>query len=93
MYLLIVLLPFLGFLSAGGFGRFLGSRGSALLSTTLVCFSGFLLQLVSISGQRTYIFRTCSDPWYLCTKLNTGRGHSYKKISGGLKKIATVLGT
>jgi hypothetical protein len=38
MYLLIVLLPFLGFLSAGGFGRFLGSRGAALLSTTLCVF-------------------------------------------------------
>jgi proton-translocating NADH-quinone oxidoreductase chain L len=42
MYLLIVLLPFLGFLGAAGFGRFLGSRGAALLSTTTVCLSAFL---------------------------------------------------
>jgi len=42
MYLLIVFLPLLGFLSAAGFGRFLGFRGAALLTTTLVCLSACL---------------------------------------------------
>ena len=39
MYLLLVLLPLIGSVSAGIFGRFLGSRGAALVSTSCVCLS------------------------------------------------------
>lgn len=42
MYLLLVLLPLIGSVSAGIFGRFLGSRGAALVSTSCVCFSTLL---------------------------------------------------
>jgi NADH-ubiquinone oxidoreductase chain 5 len=39
MYLLIVFLPLLGSSVAGFFGRFLGSEGSAIITTTCVSFS------------------------------------------------------
>ena len=59
MYLLIVILPFLGFLFAGGFGRFLGFRGAALITTTCVSFSAFLSCIafyeVALSGSPCYI--------------------------------------
>nr|WAS35517.1 NADH dehydrogenase subunit 5 [Brassica oleracea] len=42
MYLLIVFLPLLGSSVAGFFGRFLGSEGSAILTTTCVSFSSIL---------------------------------------------------
>ena len=39
MYLLIVFLPLLGSSVAGFFGRFLGSEGTAIMTTTLVSLS------------------------------------------------------
>ena len=39
MYLLIVFLPLLGSSVAGFFGRFLGSEGTAIITTTCVSFS------------------------------------------------------
>ena len=39
MYLLIVFLPLLGSSVAGFFGRFLGSEGTAIMTTTCVSFS------------------------------------------------------
>nr|VDD65203.1 unnamed protein product [Brassica oleracea] len=54
MYLLIVFLPLLGSSVAGFFGRFLGSEGSAILTTTCVSFFalvGFLFLF------RIYYFR------------------------------------
>ena len=42
MYLLIVFLPLLGSSVAGFFGRFLGSEGSAIMTTTCVSFSSIL---------------------------------------------------
>jgi NADH-ubiquinone oxidoreductase chain 5 len=42
MYLLIIILPLLGSASAGLFGRFLGSRGAAVITTTCVMLSSIL---------------------------------------------------
>lgn len=42
MYLLIVLLPLLGSPVAGAFGRFLGSEGTAIVTTTCVSLSPIL---------------------------------------------------
>lgn len=39
MYLLIVILPLLGSAASGLFGRFLGSRGAAVITTTCVILS------------------------------------------------------
>jgi hypothetical protein len=45
MYLLIVTLPLLGSCVAGAFGRFLGLRGTAIVTTTCVSLS-FILSLI-----------------------------------------------
>ena len=42
MYLLIITLPLLGSIFTGFFGRFVGFRGAALITTTCVCFSALL---------------------------------------------------
>lgn len=42
MYLLIVTLPLLGSAVAGLFGRFLGSRGASVVTTTCVILSSLL---------------------------------------------------
>lgn len=59
MYSLIVLLPLLGSILGGGFGRFLGFRG-AVLVTTLCVFFSFLCSCiafyeVALSGSSCYI--------------------------------------
>lgn len=46
MYLLIVTLPLLGSCVAGAFGRFLGLRGTAIVTTTCVSLS-FILSLIA----------------------------------------------
>jgi NADH-ubiquinone oxidoreductase chain 5 len=45
MYLLIVTLPLLGSCVAGAFGRFLSSRGTAIVTSTCVSLS-FTLSLI-----------------------------------------------
>ncbi|KAK7374990.1 hypothetical protein VNO80_08434 [Phaseolus coccineus] len=42
MYLLIAFLPLIGSFFAGFFGRFLGSEGSAIMTTTCISFSSIL---------------------------------------------------
>ena len=46
MYLLLVFLPLLGTVLAGGFGRFLGFRGGALITTSCVAIS-FLCSMIA----------------------------------------------
>lgn len=59
MYLLIVVLPLLGFLCSGGLGRFLGSRGAPLISTFCVSFASFL------SFIAFYEVALCGSPCYI----------------------------
>jgi NADH:ubiquinone oxidoreductase subunit 5 (subunit L)/multisubunit Na+/H+ antiporter MnhA subunit len=42
MYIFIIIFPFIGFLLAGGLGKYFGREGSAILSTF-----GLLLTLIS----------------------------------------------
>lgn len=42
MYLLVVTLPLLGSAVSGLFGRFIGSRGAALITTTCVILSSII---------------------------------------------------
>jgi len=42
MYIFVIIFPFIGFILAGGFGKYFGREGSAILSTfglflTLIC--------------------------------------------------------
>jgi proton-translocating NADH-quinone oxidoreductase chain L len=59
MYLLIILLPLLGFMSAAGFGRFLGMRGAALVTTTCLALCAFLSCLAF------YEVGLCQSPCYI----------------------------
>nr|YP_665648.1 NADH dehydrogenase subunit 5 [Nephroselmis olivacea]AAF03175.1 NADH dehydrogenase subunit 5 [Nephroselmis olivacea] len=59
MYLVIILLPFLGFSLAGGFGRLLGFRGAALLTTSCVMMS-FILSCIAF-----YEVALCASPCYI----------------------------
>ena len=59
MYLLIILLPLAGFSIAGGFGRFLGFRGAALVTTSCVM-TAFALSCVAF-----YEVALCASPCYI----------------------------
>lgn len=59
MYLLIVILPFLGFLFSSSFGRSLGYRGAALISSGCVGFSAFF------SFFAFYEVAICQSPCYI----------------------------
>ena len=59
MYLLLVFLPLIGSLSAGFFGRFLGTKGAQIVTTTCLGLSALLswyaFMEVGISGNTVYI--------------------------------------
>ncbi|KAL2923828.1 NADH-ubiquinone oxidoreductase chain 5 [Bienertia sinuspersici] len=52
MYLLIVFLPLLGSSVAGFFGRFLGSEGTAILSSRNIVLLGLVIFVVFILSGR-----------------------------------------
>ena len=59
MYLLLVFLPLIGSISAGLFGRFLGSKGAQIVTTTCLAITTFLswyaFMEVGINGNTVYI--------------------------------------
>jgi len=59
MYLLIVFLPLIGAFFAGLFGRYIGTKGSQILTTTLLgitcIFSWYAFMEIGISGNTVYI--------------------------------------
>jgi len=75
MYLLIVLLPLLGSSVAGAFGRFLGSEGTAIVTTTCVSLS-FILSLtafyeVALGASACYLKIA---PWIFSEMFDASRG-------------------
>ena len=92
MYLLIVVLPFLGFLFAGGFGRFLGFRGSALLTTTCVSFSALLSCVafyeVALSGSPCYIKLA---PWIYSELFDASWGFLFDSLTVVMLVVVTFV--
>ena len=92
MYLLIVVLPFLGFLFAGGFGRFLGFRGSALLTTTCVSLSAFLSCIafyeVALSGSPCYIKLA---PWIFSELFDASWGFLFDSLTVVMLVVVTFV--
>ena len=92
MYLLIVLLPFLGFLGAGGFGRFLGFRGAALLSTTTVCLSAILSCVafyeVAFSGCPCYFQ---GAPWISSELFDASWGFFFDSLTVVMLVVVTFV--
>ena len=92
MYLLIVVLPFLGFLFAGGFGRFLGFRGSALITTTCVSLSAFLSCIafyeVALSGSPCYIKLA---PWIFSELFDASWGFLFDSLTVVMLVVVTFV--
>jgi len=92
MYLLIVVLPFLGFLIAGGFGRFLGFRGAPILSTTCVSFSAFLSCIafyeVALSGSPCY-FKIA--PWISSEMFDASWGFLFDSLTVVMLVVVTFV--
>lgn len=82
MYSLIVLLPLLGSLFGGGFGRFLGFRGSALITTSCVFFSFFFscfaFYEVALSGSTCYIPLA---PWFFSEMFDASWGFYFDSLT------------
>ena len=92
MYLLIVILPFLGFLFAGGLGRFIGFRGAALLSTTCVSFSAVLSCIafyeVALSGSPCYIKLA---PWIYSEMFDASWGFLFDSLTVVMLVVVTFV--
>jgi proton-translocating NADH-quinone oxidoreductase chain L len=82
MYLLIIAFPLLGSLLAGGFGRFLGSRGAALVSTSSVIISAFLSGIafyeVALSGSPCCIH---FSPWFVSELFDASWGFYFDSLT------------
>jgi len=92
MYLLIVILPFLGFLFAAGFGRFLGFRGAAFLTTVCVMFSAFLSSIafyeVALSGSPCYIHLA---PWISSEMFDASWGFLFDSLTVVMLIVVTFV--
>ena len=82
MYLLIVFLPLLGSLIAGLFGRYIGFKGSAII-TCMTVLSSFVLSLivfyeVALSGSCVYIKLS---PWFFSEMFDASWGFLFDTIT------------
>lgn len=94
MYLLIVLLPLLGFCSAAGFGRFLGFRGAALVTTLCVASSAILSCIafyeVGLCGSPCYI--RCA-PWFVSEMFDASWGFLFDSLTVVMLVVITGVST
>lgn len=94
MYILQIFLPFIASVSAGFFGRFLGYRGSALITTISVFFS-FLLSLiifyeVAFSGVLCHIQYS---PWFESEFFSAQWGFYYDSLTAVMLIVITSIST
>lgn len=94
MYLLIILLPFLGSIFAGGFGRFLGFRGAALITTSCV-FLSFLCSLlafyeVALSASPVYILYA---DWFCSELFDASWGFLFDSLTVVMLIVITSIST
>ena len=94
MYLLIVLFPILGSLSAGCFGRMLGFRGAALVTTSCVFFS-FLCSTIAF-----YEVALCASPvyihccsWFFCELFDASWGFYFDTLTVVMLIVITSIST
>ena len=94
MYLLIVFLPLFAFLSASAFGRFLGSRGAAFLTTTCVgltaTLSGVAFYEVGLSGSPCYIELA---PWIHSEFFDASWGFLFDSLTVVMLVVVTFVST
>jgi proton-translocating NADH-quinone oxidoreductase chain L len=92
MYLLILLLPLLGSFLAGIFGRFLGYRGAALITTTCVVVSSLLSCIafyeVALSGSLCTLHLT---PWFFCEMFDASWGFYFDSLTVVMLIVITFV--
>ena len=94
MYLILVFLPLIGFTSAGLFGRFLGPKGSSII-TVLLLFVTFLMSAfafyeVALIGCPVYIKLM---PWMNSELLNVDWGFQFDSLTVTMCCIVTFVST
>lgn len=94
MYLLLVFLPLLGTLLAGGFGRFLGFRGGALITTSCVAIS-FLCSIIAfyevgLSGSTCFVKFT---PWFWSEMFDSSWGFYFDTLTVVMLIVITSVST
>jgi len=92
MYLLIVLFPLIGFCGAAGCGRWLGSRGAAVFTTTLVGLSAllsfFAFYEVGLCGSPCYIFLS---PWFVSELFDASWGFLFDSLTVVMLVVVTFV--
>ena len=94
MYLLIVLLPLLGSIAAGFFGRFLGFRGAAIITVSCVLASSFLSCIafyeVALSGSPCYLKLA---PWFFSEMFDASWGFYFDSLTVVMLIVVTFVST
>ncbi len=94
MYFLILLLPFLGFLSAALFGRFLGGRGSAFMTTLSVACTCILSWVaffeVGLAGSPCYV---TIAPWIISAMFDSTWGLLFDSLTVVMLIVVTTVST
>lgn len=94
MYLLIVFLPLFGFLSASLFGRFIGYRGSAFITTGCVgltaCLSAIAFYEVGLCSSPCYI--ECA-PWIQSEMFDASWGFYFDSLTVVMLVVVTFVST
>nr|QWK44660.1 NADH dehydrogenase subunit 5 [Lessonia spicata] len=94
MYLNIVFLPLLGSLVVGFFGRFLGGRGSGLVTISCIGFSFFLSGLafyeVGLNGSSTYLYLM---PWLDSDSFHVDWAFCFDSLTVVMLVVVTFIST
>lgn len=94
MYLILVFLPLIGFTSAGLFGRFLGPKGSSIVTVSLLfitfLMSSFAFYEVALVGCPVYIKLM---PWINSEVLNVDWGFLFDSLTVTMCCIVTFVST
>ena len=92
MYLVLVFLSIIGSCFSGLFGRYLGSSGSAIVTTTCLftsfCISLFVFYEVALSGCCVYIKLS---PWITSEVLNIDWGFMFDSLTASMCVIVTFI--
>lgn len=90
MYLLLIAVPFLGSLLAGIFGRLIGSRGAAIISTSSVIISAFCSGIVffevALSGSPCTIKFA---PWFISELYDATWGFYFDSLTAVMVVVIT----
>jgi len=94
MYLLLIFLPLLGFIVSISFGRFLSTRGSALVSCTLML-SSFVLSFISffeVGFSRCPVYIKLF-PWIDCEMFDASWGFMFDSLTVTMCFVVTSIST